>query len=230
MRVGSAAGSPAALPSVFSGPGQHDRAGVPSSLPRRSHVRGGTRGLIRWSSEIGPPVRVRPVTENHRPEAPFPAIRPSHSAAESRWEHAQTCGRLSLAQSATQGPVEQFGVLATLSRWRPRVQIPSGPRWLGSSVGTSDRLKSDRSPVRPRPQPPATPVEILGGGFALPVRIAFLPAGHPRRPSLWPAATDAVRRPVAPRRRRRDERHRPARSRPRTTARPGPRRTAEHPA
>ena len=27
----------------------------------------------------------------------------------------------------TSGPVEQFGVLATLSRWRPRVQIPSGP-------------------------------------------------------------------------------------------------------
>ncbi|CAD5967731.1 protein of unknown function [Streptomyces sp. KY75] len=59
------------------------------------------------------------------------------------------------------GPVEQFGVLATLSRWRPRVQIPSGPlaapaaAWLGSSVGTSDRLKSDRSPVRSRPQPPS---------------------------------------------------------------------------
>ena len=31
-------------------------------------------------------------------------------------------------ESPTQpGPVEQFGVLATLSRWRPRVQIPSGP-------------------------------------------------------------------------------------------------------
>ena len=44
-------------------------------------------------------------------------------------------------------------MLATLSRWRPRVQIPSGPLRLGSSVGTSDRLKSDRSPVRPRPQP-----------------------------------------------------------------------------
>ncbi len=27
----------------------------------------------------------------------------------------------------SQGPVEQLGVLATLSRWRPRVQIPSGP-------------------------------------------------------------------------------------------------------
>src|SRR6266702_463170 len=25
------------------------------------------------------------------------------------------------------GPVEQLGVLATLSRWRSRVQIPSGP-------------------------------------------------------------------------------------------------------
>ncbi len=129
---------------------------VPSlAQARRSRVRGSTPGLIRWSSEIGPPARVRPVTENHRPEAPYPAIRPSRSAAESRWEHARTCGRLSLARSAEQGPVEQFGVLATLSRWRPRVQIPSGPRWLGSSVGTSDRLKSDRSPVRPRPQPPA---------------------------------------------------------------------------
>jgi hypothetical protein len=29
--------------------------------------------------------------------------------------------------STYQGPVEQLGVLATLSRWRPRVQIPSGP-------------------------------------------------------------------------------------------------------
>jgi hypothetical protein len=29
--------------------------------------------------------------------------------------------------SDQQGPVEQLGVLATLSRWRPRVQIPSGP-------------------------------------------------------------------------------------------------------
>ena len=61
----------------------------------------------------------------------------------------------------TQGPVEQLGVLATLSRWRSRVQIPSGPlgksggpvspRWSGSSVGTSVRLKSGRSAVRPRP-------------------------------------------------------------------------------
>ena len=35
-----------------------------------------------------------------------------------------------LAGSAdsTHGPVEQLGVLATLSRWRSRVQIPSGPR------------------------------------------------------------------------------------------------------
>src|SRR5690349_23927566 len=33
---------------------------------------------------------------------------------------------------AVRGPVEQFGVLATLSRWRSRVQIPSGPR--GSPV------------------------------------------------------------------------------------------------
>jgi hypothetical protein len=61
----------------------------------------------------------------------------------------------------TQGPVEQLGVLATLSRWRSRVQIPSGPLWgerryrqplrSGSSVGTSVRLKSGRSAVRPRP-------------------------------------------------------------------------------
>ena len=53
------------------------------------------------------------------------------------------------------------GVLATLSRWRSRVQIPSGPQRLermlciaprsGSSVGTSVRLKSGRSAVRPRP-------------------------------------------------------------------------------
>ena len=33
---------------------------------------------------------------------------------------------------AVRGPVEQLGVLATLSRWRSRVQIPSGP--LGSPV------------------------------------------------------------------------------------------------
>src|SRR5262250_1736099 len=29
--------------------------------------------------------------------------------------------------AAQHGPVEQLGVLATLSRWRSRVQIPSGP-------------------------------------------------------------------------------------------------------
>ena len=33
---------------------------------------------------------------------------------------------------AVRGPVEQLGVLATLSRWRSRVQIPSGPQ--GSPV------------------------------------------------------------------------------------------------
>ena len=31
---------------------------------------------------------------------------------------------------AVRGPVEQLGVLATLSRWRSRVQIPSGPQGL----------------------------------------------------------------------------------------------------
>jgi hypothetical protein len=58
------------------------------------------------------------------------------------------------------GPVEQRGVLATLSRWRSRVQIPSGPLRLaldghssrsGSSVGMSVRLKSGRSTVRSCP-------------------------------------------------------------------------------
>jgi hypothetical protein len=38
----------------------------------------------------------------------------------------------------THGPVEQLGVLATLSRWRSRVQIPSGP--LGKSGGTVSPL------------------------------------------------------------------------------------------
>jgi hypothetical protein len=33
------------------------------------------------------------------------------------------------AASSAYGPVEQLGVLATLSRWRSRVQIPSGPLW-----------------------------------------------------------------------------------------------------
>ncbi len=36
--------------------------------------------------------------------------------------------RLRRVSAAKPGPVEQFGVLATLSRWRPRVQIPSGPQ------------------------------------------------------------------------------------------------------
>ncbi len=69
--------------------------------------------------------------------------------------------------SHKQGPVEQFGVLATLSRWRPRVQIPSGPLRLGSSVGTSDRLKSGRSPVRPRPQPPHDEGSVSSGSRTL---------------------------------------------------------------
>jgi hypothetical protein len=48
------------------------------------------------------------------------------------------------------------GVLAALSRRRSRVQVPSGPQGpsrAGSSVGTSVRLKSGRSAVRPRPCP-----------------------------------------------------------------------------
>jgi hypothetical protein len=36
-------------------------------------------------------------------------------------------GRPSRLWLSTRGPVEQLGVLATLSRWRSRVQIPSGP-------------------------------------------------------------------------------------------------------
>ena len=63
---------------------------------------------------------------------------------------------------AVRGPVEQLGVLATLSRWRSRVQIPSGPQGSpvsftgvparsGSSAGMSVRLKSGRSAVRPCP-------------------------------------------------------------------------------
>ena len=35
--------------------------------------------------------------------------------------------RLAGSADGTHGPVEQLGVLATLSRWRSRVQIPSGP-------------------------------------------------------------------------------------------------------
>src|SRR5690606_20354599 len=85
---------------------------------------------------------------------PFKAVARVRIPLGARMNVCETCSRTLL------GPVEQLGVLATLSRWRPRVQIPSGPlqyasaAWLGSSVGTSDRLKSDRSPVRSRPQPP----------------------------------------------------------------------------
>lgn len=32
----------------------------------------------------------------------------------------------SIPASCSQGPMEQFGVLATLSRWRSRVQVPLG--------------------------------------------------------------------------------------------------------
>src|SRR5260370_39051597 len=42
--------------------------------------------------------------------------------------HAPLGARLTHAVLTTPGPVEQLGVLATLSRWRSRVQIPSGPR------------------------------------------------------------------------------------------------------
>ena len=50
------------------------------------------------------------------------------------------------------GPVEQFGVLATLSRWRPRVQIPSGPHSRPASLVTGPRVPriqgAARDPLR----------------------------------------------------------------------------------
>ena len=47
-------------------------------------------------------------------------------------------------------------------------QIPK-ISWLGSSVGTSDRLKSDRSPVRPRPQPQQRPRSPYRGLVVVPL-------------------------------------------------------------
>jgi hypothetical protein len=57
--------------------------------------------------------------------------RPFKAAARVRiplGAHGKTLCETGSRTGAGPGPVEQFGVLATLSRWRPRVQIPSGPQ------------------------------------------------------------------------------------------------------
>ena len=106
----------------------------------------------------------------HRLVAQDTALSRRQHGFESRWGH----GSIPLRRAQhpfslrERGPVEQHGVLAALSRRRSRVQIPSGPLddpsrpvspavrpGPGSSVGTSARLKSGRSAVRPRPWPPS---------------------------------------------------------------------------
>jgi hypothetical protein len=148
-------------------PENHAEPGSHTPRPALSRARITPRGLIRFSSDIGPPASLEPVTQNHQIGNGDQAVRHSRSASVRTGIPVGSTrhGVRDLLRTQQQGPVEQFGVLATLSRWRPRVQIPSGPlrlhvsretSWLGSSVGTSDRLKSDRSPVRPRPQPHRT--------------------------------------------------------------------------
>src|ERR1022692_472136 len=61
--------------------------------------------------------------------------RPFKAAARVRIPLGARLAEVGTAKSAQQGPVEQLGVLATLSRWRSRVQIPSGP--LGPVGGRS---------------------------------------------------------------------------------------------
>jgi hypothetical protein len=59
------------------------------------------------------------------------------------------CGaRIVQFVAAQHGPVEQLGVLATLSRWRSRVQIPSGP--LRSAGRRGEALLVSLTPVEVR--------------------------------------------------------------------------------
>ena len=117
---------------------------------------GGLRPLC-WG---GPRLRAPRVLggEDRRkpPSSSGPGHRPFKAAARVR---IPLGALLAGGRRVVHGPVEQLGVLATLSRWRSRVQIPSGPLGpgkrvparSGSSVGMSVRLKSGRSAVRPRP-------------------------------------------------------------------------------
>ena len=64
---------------------------------------------------------------------PRPSAPPSSSGLGHRPFKAAARVRIPLGARAgygctARGPVEQLGVLATLSRWRSRVQIPSGPQ------------------------------------------------------------------------------------------------------
>ncbi len=96
--------------------------------------------------------------------------------------------------AANQGPVEQFGVLATLSRWRPRVQIPSGPRLRKPRPEQSARgffarrphHRTTRQPAKVEAAPAAQPQSDT----ANPVRTA-----HPKPRPEPPARGFSARRP-----------------------------------
>ena len=152
-----ATGTPAARAVSAAPPGSVDASPAPSSGRRRRPARSG----LLWRSPGASPML------SGSPTARTPVgLQPSSSSGPGRRPFKAVARvRIPLgARKCKQGPVEQLGVLATLSRWRPRVQIPSGPRWAGvrrvprpgSSVGTSVRLKIGRSAVRPRPWPPQT--------------------------------------------------------------------------
>ncbi len=93
-------------------------------------------------------------------------------------------------RAAKPGPVEQFGVLATLSRWRPRVQIPSGPQrspapskrcgafpYPNQPPDRRPRPRRSRSPAQQIPSgPQSSPVSIIDTGL-------FRAPPHPRTPA-----------------------------------------------
>ena len=93
-----------------------------------------------WSDTLfqrhRPASHPQPVTQNHQIGESEQAVRVRNRC---RFMTGIPVGSMrhdvqDLRRAQQQGPVEQFGVLATLSRWRPRVQIPSGPLRLHVSV------------------------------------------------------------------------------------------------
>jgi hypothetical protein len=125
----------------------------PAAQPRRLASASSAAKLLRPSAVIGCPVLFACLTTGP------PVV---CSSGRRRLPFAVPITGTRRLRLAVRGPVEQLGVLATLSRWRSRVQIPSGPHGSpvrftgvparsGSSVGMSVRLKSGRSAVRPCP-------------------------------------------------------------------------------
>jgi hypothetical protein len=142
-------------------------------------ARGGRAAVVRDEAVLGLAARSPPGPPPiATPQACRPVSTVSSSAGEARLNHGssgdmlcqasavQACapglarGKLSAKLDDNRWSCRAVGVLATLSRWRSRVQVPSGPPRFkpcassprsGSSVGTSVRLKSGRSTVRSCP-------------------------------------------------------------------------------